>query len=484
MSKSKDLIKRHSESVTHNTLGNLITAAVLYGGAGVVGLLTSYSALLAALPLYAVLPLGAGVFLIIAAAFYLLAGARGKLQAAQQKLQAGMQDESSDESSTALIESEVAKVREALNTQHQSDIKALREQVDELAFSRDQQADEIEGRSRAFKDLKSKHDVLKERLDAWERHAWLVSIADAQAKNINEYVRVEGVFLCPLRLTDPIQIPYVEFWLDIINTSVYDITVHKNSIEGNITFQLNKLLEGKEIIFPYESIPPSRRMNVNIRQRLKPTEVSLLAPYENKREEALSLFNLNDLVITISGGTRFPQVERKYLTIPQITGSQDTEQLKAEPTIKIEILEATYRGYVSHNEGILGTIANLNVRLTNLRRTRINVKSFRLRIMLHGTTYISDAAQGETYEGRFKDKEGEIRPTGQRLQNLNFNSEFPIGIEPEQPVGGRLQFSVDGQFASDADSKPSATLTIVDTLGNEHNENCRLTFHSVKMPHS
>jgi hypothetical protein len=96
--------------------------------------------------------------------------------------------------------------------------------------------------------------------------------------------------------------------------------------------------------------------------------------------------------------------------------------------------------------------------------------------MLQGTAYVSYAAHGEIYEGKFKDNKGEIKLVGKRLQNLNFNNESPIGIEPEQPVGGWLQFSVDGQYASDDDSKPSATLTIVDSLGNEHNENCKLTY--------
>jgi hypothetical protein len=365
-------------------------------------------------------------------------------------------EETHDESSTDLQASQPS--IETLTTQHQSEIERLQKNNTALEIDIDLRRQEL------------------------SNYAWLHEMANAQAKDIDKYVIVERVFLCELRLTDPIQIPYVEFWLDIINTSVYDITVHTDTIEGRIKFQLNNLLEGKEIIFPYESIPPSSRGNVNIKQRLNPTEVNLLAPYEHKREEALPLFNLDDLGIVISGGAQFPQVERKHLTIPQITGSQDTAQLIAEPNIKIEILEALYRGFVSQNEGILAMTININVRLTNLRRTRIDIKNFRLRIMLHGTTYVSDAAQGEIHEGKFKDDKGEIRSVGQRLQNLNFDNDFPLGIEPEQPVGGWLQFSVDGQYASDADPKPSATLMIVDTLGNQHDENCKLTYKGKMLP--
>jgi hypothetical protein len=308
MSKSLTKVKEHSKSITHNTAGDILADYLVKGAPTMMGWITALSAYLwSSIPLWLAITIGSAVFLLLSFALYFIARRRVLLV-----------EETHDESSTDLQASQPS--IETLTTQHQSEIERLQKNNTALEIDIDLRRQEL------------------------SNYAWLHEMANAQAKDIDKYVIVERVFLCELRLTDPIQIPYVEFWLDIINTSVYDITVHTDTIEGRIKFQLNNLLEGKEIIFPYESIPPSSRGNVNIKQRLNPTEVSLLAPYENKREEALPLFNLDDLGIVISGGTQFPQVERKYLTIPHITGSQDTAQLKAEPTLKVEILEALYRG--------------------------------------------------------------------------------------------------------------------------------------------
>jgi len=197
--------------------------------------------------------------------------------------------------------------------------------IDELGSENLSLKDTLDGTQRAAISHRLERDTFKDELDKLKtKYGRLHEIADAQAKAIDQYVRVERVLLCDLRLNDPIQIPYVEFWLDIINTSVYDITVDTDTIKGRIKFQRNDLFEGKQIIYLQESIPPSSRVNVNIKQRLNTTEVKLLTPYESKKDEALPFFNLSDLVITISGGTQFPQVGRKCLILPQDIGIKDS----------------------------------------------------------------------------------------------------------------------------------------------------------------
>jgi hypothetical protein len=66
------LIKKHTESVTHNTLGNIITIILSWGGAAVMSSLAAYSGFLSGLPLYLLLLLGAGMFLIVALAVNLI----------------------------------------------------------------------------------------------------------------------------------------------------------------------------------------------------------------------------------------------------------------------------------------------------------------------------------------------------------------------------------------------------------------------------
>jgi hypothetical protein len=54
-------------------------------------------------------------------------------------------------------------------------------------------------------------------------------------------------------------------------------------------------------------------------------------------------------------------------------------------------------------------IVNMKVHLTNLQINRIDIKSFRLRVILQGIAYVSYAAHGEIHEGKFKDNKEEIK---------------------------------------------------------------------------
>lgn len=178
---------------------------------------------------------------------------------------------------------------------------------------------------------------IKMREDELKQYEWLHDIVKHQEKNIEKYVIVERVLLCDMRLTDPIQIPYVEFWLEIYNMSVFDITIHKDKTEGRIKFRLNELLEGKEIIYLERNILASSKVNLNIKQRLSPTEVNLLAPYEKKKGELETLFNLQELRIIISGGIQFPQVNQKRLTLPQRIGINDSIYKDEVSTLDAEV---------------------------------------------------------------------------------------------------------------------------------------------------
>jgi predicted nuclease with TOPRIM domain len=334
---------------------------------------------------------------------------------------------------------------------------------------------ELERGQAALEKVKSELETVK------NRYGWLHKAEDAQARDIDEYVIVESVLLCGKRLDgDP---PYIEFWLNVYNMSVFDLTVHKDEIGGRVTYRGERLREGKEIIYDENIIPSSKRRHLNVRQDLTQGQAESIAKYTDEVLEIL--LNFQEVEITVSGGTQFPQVRRKSLNMPQSIGtkymaqlmkasrdeSTDDEAVNAFPKLKIEILRAIYRGYVSQNEGILAMIVNLNVQLTDLQRNRIDITKFRLRVILQGVAYLSYAERGEIYESKFKDNKDEIK-RGKRLHNLNYES--PIGIEPEQPFGGWLQFFIDGQYASDADPTPSATLTVIDVLGREYSEDCTL----------
>jgi hypothetical protein len=327
-----------------------------------------------------------------------------------------------------------------------------------------------------------------------EQYAWLHKMADAQAKNINEYVRVVRVLLCPLRLTDPIQIPYVEFWLDIINTSVYDITVHTDTIKGHIKFYLNELLEGKQVIYRPQSIPPSERVNVNIKQRLNTTEVNLLKPYENKIEEALTLFHLSDLVITISGGTRFPQVEPKPLILPQDIGEELSARHKAEidklneelrefrvaaGKLKVDIREHRIKRYVDLPDPACdGSLITLKVVLLNGRDAPLTIKDIKLDVESGGSTRTVYAEEGEVYEDRHISTAGALTYKGAKLDNLYLRGAASLTFAPKQVREGWLQFTLERILPTEIDGG-SATLILTDSAGEEHRVGCDLSEGSV-----
>jgi hypothetical protein len=74
---SKDLIKRHSEGITHNTLGSIISNYLIQGVPAATGLIAALLAYLRnGVPLYLVIIIGSGVFFLLSLAWYYLARRR------------------------------------------------------------------------------------------------------------------------------------------------------------------------------------------------------------------------------------------------------------------------------------------------------------------------------------------------------------------------------------------------------------------------
>jgi hypothetical protein len=532
MSKSKDLIKRHTESVTHNTLGNIITLGLAWGGAAVISALATYSGFLSGLPLYLLIFWGAIIFLILAAALnfiHLFVVRRRRLRAAAidepqqiatepsggEQLQPDANVKKLHDGITEL-EGEKTSLEErieTLNSQHQSEKTELQKQSEGLSREidrlqkevttqgmmvsfRENQLESLRAESEEYKaQYKWLHEIaeaqeigishyvilqrvvmiiqpltppiinfyfdirndsnyyitidvpagqyikfeneplsypitildskatecpplkvmslnikqplrieeaehiaefgdracyyfslddfnifikggehftqvvtpqrlvmsakpefpalnvkkLTDRIKELERgkvaiekeksetvgqlgselasvknqYGWLHEMANAQARDIDRYVIVERVLLCGKRFeVDP---PYIEFWLDIYNMSVFDLTLHKDVIGGRVIYRGERLLEGKEIVYDQDTIPSSKRRHLNVRQYLTQGQAESIAKYTDEVLEIL--LNFQEVDITVSGGTQFPQVGQKRLTMPQSIGTQYMAQL-------------------------------------------------------------------------------------------------------------------------------------------------------------
>lgn len=223
---------------------------------------------------------------------------------------------------TALIESEVAKAKEALNAQHQSEIKTLRGEIESLQFKLSERADRIEGHKRAFDDLKRKYDGLQARLNDWEKYTWLVGVALKQADAIHQYVTLERIERADARLHDADGIPYISFHFYIINKSVFDITVEldTNARDSYIVFSRSGLREPlhlrSERFFGVPNaelyLPNLGTGCLTIKQQLSPMEAHTIARGEGQDD---AIFHFDRLVINIKGHNREPRVEGKRLMI-------------------------------------------------------------------------------------------------------------------------------------------------------------------------
>jgi hypothetical protein len=270
-------------------------------------------------------------------------------QALQHEPQAGTQDELS----TALIESEVAKVREALSAQYQSEKDGYEKQIEELNQKHQSEmksiqaqhesnitslqlryADEIRGREKRFVSLTSEitrlkgeietqeirvatreneRDLLKAEYDAHlAQYDWLHTIALHQQQAIDRYVTLDRFELSAMQLNDGV--PFVKFIVWLINNSVFDITLELES-GGNIYFREQKL-------HYIASVESSNRLSANrcgephislvIEQRLMPEEADYISSSE-AREDAI--FYFDRLEFTLKSGNSHLQVKSKPLHI-------------------------------------------------------------------------------------------------------------------------------------------------------------------------
>jgi hypothetical protein len=276
MSKSKDLIKKHTESVAHNTLGNIITVGLSLGGAAVMSWFTAHAAFIFGLPLFVVLIVGVAVFFFLALAAYLI----DTIIVRRRRLQAGAIDE--------------PKQLEAFNS--------------ELSLLKLDHAEEIEGRSRAFKDLQRKNEVLQERLNDWEKYDWLVSIATTHAQDIDQYVKLDRIERGDMQLNDGV--PFVKFGIYVANDSVLDVTLELE--RGSYI-----LFRGQKLVAPIDVVTDGLRCIkfqtvrcLVIEQRLTREEAHFISGSE-ARDDAIFFFDR--LTLTIKGHRQTPSVTPKRL---------------------------------------------------------------------------------------------------------------------------------------------------------------------------
>jgi hypothetical protein len=311
---SKDLVKKHSEGITHNTIGSIISTYLIQGTPAVIGLSTALLAYLRnGVPLYLVILIGSAVFFLLSFTWYYVAQRR-RLGAAPEESSAEHLTGSrqlSDPSDGKLVlgggavDNSIDKRIETLNGQ----VISLNEEIGTL---KDQHAEEIDGRRRAFEALRVKHDTLQERVEAWEKYTWLVGIAETQAEHIDQYVILDRIERGDIQLNDGV--PFVKFGVWIANNSLFAVTLELESGDYIVFREQNLAYPVSVVSSNYVSAGRQREAHIGlvIEQRLSREEAHYISSSES-REDAI--FYLDRLKLTIKAERKQPPVEPKLLHI-------------------------------------------------------------------------------------------------------------------------------------------------------------------------
>jgi hypothetical protein len=276
MSKSKDLIKKQSEAITQNTVANIITVGLAWGGAVVMSSLAAYSGFLSGLPLYSLIFWGAVIFLILAAALnfiHLFIVRRRRLKVPVN-----------DETSLQTVESNEKII--ATHNAHQAEKSELERQI----------------------------TTLKEQLDGANKYiaqfAWLHNIASAQVNAIDSYVMLDRIERGDFQFHDGV--PFVKFGIYVTNNSVFDVSVELER-GSYIVFKDTKLISPIDVVSDnLSNVGYQTTRCLVIEQRLSAEEAHYIASHESKDD---ANFYFDKLIMIIKGSAHQPPIPSKRLDI-------------------------------------------------------------------------------------------------------------------------------------------------------------------------
>jgi hypothetical protein len=182
-----------------------------------------------------------------------------------------------------------------------------------------------------IKTLSTQH---QRRIEDWEKFDWLVSLATVQANDITDHVRVERVYFCYHNLDA--HFPHIVFGVDILNKSVFEITV-EDVLLGSIEAGGEPLLRDKRFTHNPKKISPISEAKLTIEQRLSPEEAALIA--KCGEAELRELLDFRKLVITIGGRPQPPPFERTPLELPRHLDIKDTSAATEIASLKTQLEE-------------------------------------------------------------------------------------------------------------------------------------------------
>jgi len=204
---------------------------------------------------------------------------------------------------------------ESLNEKHQKEIVDLKDA--HYKVIRQRQIDDIP--------FNEAHETM---LKTITESKWLFALAKEQAEDIRQCVILERIGYSDHDFTGH-PITNIVFYIQILNKSVYDVTLEK-TIGGEVTFRKTPLRAEKQFT-SRPIIKPTRSETFRIEQRLTQTEVEAINKAIQKRRDKSNIdvpvLDFSGLVLNIKAvkdGADFTDVEPKPLRIT----SSDTFDLE------------------------------------------------------------------------------------------------------------------------------------------------------------
>jgi hypothetical protein len=216
---------------------------------------------------------------------------------------------------------------ESLKEAHQKEIESLkaehRNEIEALKAERENETEEINASlTNAVTNVQTAVKINDERIAKLNEIAWLIELAEKQAKTISSYVIAEEVKYSNHDFEGRSHYKVI-FVIRVSNKSVFNIAF-ENSIGGWLKFNHEPFLGEKRFAETPLAIKPFETGFIRIEQRLSSTEVEMLERAMQKYEKdcenyksggipVASQIDLYDLIITVKANEKFPTVLSKPL---------------------------------------------------------------------------------------------------------------------------------------------------------------------------
>lgn len=187
-----------------------------------------------------------------------------------------------------------------------------------------------------------------------EEYKWLHEIAEGERRQIEKHVVVETCAMNPLYLWE--DLPYVVFDFTVYNGSVYSISV-QDLVDGFIRFKGQHLdAKARMLDNQVKNCPRGGRNTFRIRQRVLKDEAALIS---DTLKSSGNLFDFSELIVTVSGGDAFPNLEPARLDLTRGMQNADLDN----KIIELENANAELRREITSWQESANYIDELNVAL-------------------------------------------------------------------------------------------------------------------------